>query len=428
MSFKKRKTLNKRPQILIFDIGKTNKKCIVFDEAYHVVFEDSIVLNETADEDDHPCEDLQLLADWIESTFLKISQSPLLNIKAVNFSAYGASFVYLNENGETIAPLYNYLKPFSEKINHQFFKKHGDPQQMASETASPILGNLNAGLQLYRLKYEQPILFEKIKYALHLPQYLSSLISKRFNAETTSIGCHTLLWDFQRQAYHRWAESEGLTAKFPAISPSNHTSLDADSGIKVGVGLHDSSAALIPYLASFKAPFLLLSTGTWCIALNPFNQAPLTPEELSQDCLCYLSYEGRPVKASRLFAGHEHEQAVQRLGLDFSQIKSFDSVKKLGRVGEAYLDFVSQLVEKQALAIKLVLTPTVRQIFVDGGFSKNEIFMTLLAQAFPDREVFAAEVPQASALGAAVAIHEAWNTGPLPDQLVTLKRYNNEWK
>ncbi len=299
---------------------------------------------------------------------------------------------------------------------------------MASETASPILGNLNAGLQLYRLKYEQPILFEKIKYALHLPQYLSSLISKRFYAETTSIGCHTLLWDFQRQAYHRWAESEGLTDKFPAINPSNHTSLDADSGIKVGIGLHDSSAALIPYLASFKSPFLLLSTGTWCIALNPFNQAPLTLEELSQDCLCYLSYEGRPVKASRLFAGHEHEQAVQRFGLDFSQIKSFDSVKKLGRVGEAYLDFVSQLVEKQALAIKLVLTPTVRQIFVDGGFSKNEIFMTLLAQAFPDREVFAAEVPQASALGAAVAIHEAWNTGPLPAQLVTLKRYNSEWK
>src|SRR5258705_6547163 len=80
-----------------------------------------------------------------------------------------------------------------------------------------------------------------------------------------------------------------------------------------GVGLHDSSAALIPYLAQFKEPFLLLSTGTWCISLNPFSKSPLTAEELNNDCLCYLDYKGNPVKASRLFGGNEHEQQAKRL-------------------------------------------------------------------------------------------------------------------
>ena len=87
----------------------------------------------------------------------------------------------------------------------------------------------------------------------------------------------------------------------------------------VGAGLHDSSAALIPYFASFKEPFILLSTGTWCISLNPFNQSPLTDNELSTGLPLLFSYEGKPVKASRLFAGYQHEQQVKRLALHFNK-------------------------------------------------------------------------------------------------------------
>src|SRR6185436_14045294 len=89
--------------------------------------------------------------------------------------------------------------------------------------------------------------------------------------------------------------------------------------VAVGAGLHDSSAALIPYLTSFNEPFILVSTGTWCISLNPFNYSMLSDYELDQDCLCYLSYEGKPVKASRLFAGYEHEQQVKRLAIFFNK-------------------------------------------------------------------------------------------------------------
>ena len=86
-----------------------------------------------------------------------------------------------------------------------------------------------------------------------------------------------------------------------------------DKTICIGVGLHDSSSALIPYLINFQEPFVLLSTGTWCISLNPFNNTSLNKHELGNDCLCYLTYQGNPVKASRLFAGYEHEQQTKRL-------------------------------------------------------------------------------------------------------------------
>ena len=66
-------------------------------------------------------------------------------------------------------------------------------------------------------------------------------------------------------------------------------------------------------------PFVLISTGTWNISMNPFNKTPLTVEELKNDCLCYLQYLGEPVKASRLHSGLEYERQVKRIADNFNQ-------------------------------------------------------------------------------------------------------------
>ena len=80
----------------------------------------------------------------------------------------------------------------------------------------------------------------------------------------------------------------------------------------------------------------------------------------------------------------------------------------------------------QLQSSQLVIRETaVKKIFVDGGFSKNPIYMRLLAEAFPQMEVYAATVSQASALGAAMAIHTHWNSQPMPDSLVQLKKYGH---
>ena len=46
------------PVIAIFDVGKTNKKLLLFDAQYNVVYEQSDQLPETIDEDGDPCEDV----------------------------------------------------------------------------------------------------------------------------------------------------------------------------------------------------------------------------------------------------------------------------------------------------------------------------------------------------------------------------------
>jgi sugar (pentulose or hexulose) kinase len=495
------KIMKKQPVIAILDIGKTNKKLFVMDENYHIILEHTEQFADILDDNGEPCEDIVRLSNWIELSLKTVINQPEFDVKAVNFSTYGASFVLLKTEslgessrvvGEVVAPLYNYLKAFPDDLKTAFYEKYGGEDLVSSQTASPVLGNLNSGMQLYFLKERKPHIYSKINTALHLPQYASFLVTKRLFSDITSIGCHTNLWHFEKNKYHEWVGKEEINKILPPILPSDGVVLTQFEGknLLVGVGLHDTSAALIPYLMSFDEPFILISTGTWCISMNPFNDVPLTPEELAQDSLCYLSYQGKPVKAARIFAGNEHEIETRRIAehfncpLDFykniefdptiisdfrfqistigiknnelndpefdainAELNTINSELKINNNNElnavlkvsgfekrdlihyknetiAYHQLMLDLVKLQAVSTNLIIQNTpVRRLFIDGGFSKNPLYMNLLAEFFPDLEVFAASVAQATAVGAALAIHRFWNRKPLRKDLIDLKYF-----
>src|SRR4030095_937418 len=236
--------MSRIPVITIFDVGKTNKKVLLFDEQYKVVYDHSLQLDEIMDEDGFPCENVAALTEWVKNSFQRLLNEKQYDIKAVNFSGYGASFVYLDHDLNVIPPLYNYLKPYSPELQKKFYNDYCGEALVARETASPVLGNLNSGMQLYRMKYEKPETFRKIKWALHLPQYLSFILSSAINSDITSIGCHTNLWDFQYQRYHQWVKKEAIAEKLPGVLGCGEIAGYYAGKIPAGAGLHDSSAAL----------------------------------------------------------------------------------------------------------------------------------------------------------------------------------------
>lgn len=69
------------------------------------------------------------------------------------------------------------------------------------------------------------------------------------------------------------------------------------------------------------------------------------------------------------------------------------------------------------------LGKTNKIFFVNGGFRNNQFYMNLLAEAFTGIEVFAASVPHASVLGAALVIHQHWNRNSLTSDIIELKYY-----
>jgi sugar (pentulose or hexulose) kinase len=441
--------------IAIYDIGKTNKKLLLFDQKYRIIHEESRVFREISDDDGYPAEDLLKVGQWIKKSLKDIKKQDDLDIRAVNVSAYGASLVHLDEKGFPATPLYSYLKTFPDDLLEKFYYQYGGKECFSVQTASPSLGMLNSGLQFYWLKYKKPELFANIKRTLHLPQYFGYLLHKKTFSEMTSIGCHTGLWDFQNDRSHDWVYEEKLTSLFPPIVPTHSFKLVKSKlrSIRCGVGIHDSSAALVPYLMGFRQHFMLLSTGTWNITLNPFNQEPLTTAELSRDCLNYMDYRAKPVKASRVFLGNElayqtgrlaeyfgksedyHRQIrpdkkllIHLLQTDHTDEKKFYPQKMYGTgplpdymgpendlghfnsYEEAYHQLMLDLVSIQVSSLRLAQGNTrPDNVFVTGGFGSNQLFLQLLATLYREARICISGLKEASALGAAMVMHRHWN-------------------
>lgn len=244
------------------------------------------------------------------------------------------------------------------------------------------------------------------------------------------------MWD-----YHEWVKAEGIHKKLaPVLASSSFIYRHGDKGIQSGFGLHDSSSALIPYRMAVKKPFVLLSTGTWCINFNSFTSKPLTSYQLERDCMNYLTPEGSGVTASRLFLGREHDYQVARIAEYFrvepdfyKNVKFNDDILKadtpkfypacmtgngpfpepspmewqvsaFASADAAYHHLIKGLTNMLSVSLELVGVHDVQAIYIDGGFARNEIFTRLIARNFPNHTVHATDLPYATSLGAALHV------------------------
>lgn len=431
--------------IAVCDIGKTNKKLLLFDQNFRVVYQFEQKFAVRSDDDGFECDDIDLITTWINESLADIVRKQVYELVAVNFSTYGASLMFLDENGERLTPVYNYLKPVDASISEKLFSDYGGKDEFSRKTASPALGLLlNSGIQILWLKHEKPELFGRVNSILHFPQYLSYRLSGEVVSEPTSIGCHTFLWDFDNMIYHKWITDHGIRLPEPQTNDVVFPARIAGKEISVGTGIHDSSASLVPYLKGSPEKFILISTGTWCINMNPFNTEPLTASQLEQDCLCFLSPDKAQVKSSRLFMGHFHEVWSKKLAVHFNvpedrfkQVQtdesmlsailqdanaspvffpngkeSFDTGLQMADLSgfenyeEAYTKLMIELTALCVHSIKLVIPENddTKIVYISGGFARNPIFIYLLQLAFPEKKVLISEVDNSSALGAALVI------------------------
>lgn len=427
----------------VFDIGKTNKKFFLFDKNFKEVHKEYISFEEITDEDGHPTENLHELQKWLKEVFNRILKNDEFDVKAINFSTYGASFVHIDENGQALTPLYNYTKEIDHAVVDDFYKKYGPELELTRTSGSPKSGLLNSGMQLYWLKHTKPEIFKKIKYSLHLPQYLSFIFSGIPLSEYTSIGCHTSLWNYETKDYQDWVYKEEIHKILPPLV-STETSVNINYNgkrIKIGVGIHDSSSALLPYVRSVKKPFVLVSTGTWSIALNPYTDTPLTKEDVEEGSINYMRINGKPVKSSRLFLGNEYKIQVKKLSQKFNvdedyhktiafdydvyceiikdfvnafKWESFIDEKmpaktnyKYNSFEHAYHHLMIELVELQVQSVrKIADTQQIDRLYVDGGFSDNDLYIKLLSHYLRGMKLRTTKASLGSALGAAISISD----------------------
>lgn len=430
--------------IAVIDIGKTNKKILLFDEKFDVVYRNATRFDEIKDEDGYPCDDIESIENWIQSEIKRLQQEGVYTIKAINFSTHGASLIYLDKNGKRITPLYNYLKPLELSEYCDIYDSYGGQEEFSRNTASPAYGMLNTGLQILKLKKEKPEFWEQVDAILHYPQYLSYLFTKQITADFTSVGAHTATWDFDKMEYHKWISENNIKLPQPSNGKEAIISTVNGQSIAVGSGLHDSSSSIIPVLQkSDNKEFVMLSTGTWIIAMNPYSNEKLTQHQLKNNCLCFMTPEKQQIKSSMQFLGRIHEVYLEPLAKHFNEhidkhltleldttycsqlIKENSRIflaegidtnfeaqpelfSKFKNYKEAYYHLTFEISKKVVSGIDLILDKNnaLKNIFISGGFNRNEMFVEFISQM---KEGISVQIPNCkneSAFGAALLMKE----------------------
>lgn len=299
--------------IAVIDIGKTNAKVVLVDAAGLREIAVRTTPNRVVDQPPYPHFDMERLWQFIlESLKALNAERP---VDAISITTHGATGVVLDEDGALALPVIDYEFSGPETLAADYEKV----RPPFSQSGTPKLpGGLNVGAQLYYQAQTFPDEFSKVRTILMYAQYWSYRLSGVLSNELTSLGCHTDLWEPDRNRYSSLVRSQGWEELMAPVRKASDilgpvkADVAAFTGIAPGVpvhcGIHDSNASLLPHVLSVDPPFSVVSTGTWVILMSVGGRD--VPLDEKRDTLINVNALGQPVRSARFMGGRTYEMLV----------------------------------------------------------------------------------------------------------------------
>ena len=292
-------------------------------------------------------------------------------------------------------------------------------------------------------------------------------------SEYTAMGAQSQFWNVAERRFAPIVGTMGWERLMPAFAPA-WTSLGPirpdlcrryglPEGIAVHVGAHDSSANFYRYQAAGIDKFMLVSTGTWIVALT--RDADLARLDETRGMTLNADTLGRPVAGALCMGGREFSLIA---GPDWATAKAdtatvarligqgtfavpsfgendgqFPGTARRGRIagpppatpGERRSLAVlhAALLTAEVIA---TLDPKAR-VILDGSFLREPLYAPLVAALRPGAVTEVSTETTGAAAGAALLATHAVRPGPVPVSLAAarppmdlpdLSRYAMQWR
>jgi sugar (pentulose or hexulose) kinase len=456
---------NEKPRgIVVVDVGYTNTKAILFSPDLKIVAERKITSSHLEGPPYKMIDPEPVIA------FLKTALPELdaiLPVDCIVPSAHGACIVSLNADGALAFPVMDYAsEPPADVIAD--YRKIEPPFSEVYCTLLPMA--LTHAMQLFWQQRLFPQEFKGIKTILPWMQYIALRLCGVAATEISSMACQSQLLNVNTGEPSSLANMQGWCEKYASLQKawSRLGQLNAEfknSGFRghaqVLTGVHDSNANYLRYLAGGLKDFTLLSTGTWIISFN--SAADIAKLDHTKDTNTNTDVLGRAVACSRFFGGKELEVLLDGVS---AELANLEDVQKLVAAGTMALPSftdsggpfpgtgnkgriigpatatdsekasLAALYCAQMVSAQLDAVQSGNQIIVDGPFAKNAVFLSVLAQLRGDQKVYASDLRDGTAAGAAclglmtdenlphIEISLASIT---PAQIVGFENYNKNW-
>lgn len=415
--------------IAVIDIGKTNAKLALVD--LETLTEIAVVTRPNAVLPGPPWGHFDTEGHWGFLLRALATFHADHRVDAISVTTHGASIVLLDKTGNLAAPVLDYEHPIPADIAQAY----DAVRPPFAQTGSPRLADgLNVGAQLYYQFSQDPTLLDRTEHIVGYPQYWGYRLTGHLACDVTSIGCHTDLWRPVAGQFSDLVETLGIAGKLAPVKHSTDTlgtilpEIATATGLPrntpVSVGIHDSNASLYPHLLAQKAPFSVVSTGTWVVVMAVGGEArDLDP---TRDTLVNVNALGAPVPSARFMGGREYEviqggQPGAPTPQDIAEVLATSLMilpavepstgpfqghhmawtgpePALGSgTRAAALSFYLAMMTHACLSLTKASGPTV----VEGPFAQNRAFRTMLAAA-TGRPVLHSQSATGTSIGASL--------------------------
>ncbi len=298
--------------IAVIDIGKTNAKLALVDLAQRAEIAVLTRPNPAIQTGPYPHFDTDGIWDFLCAGLAEFQSRH--GIDGISITTHGACAALLTADGTLATPVldYEHRGPDDTRAAYDLLR----PDFAETGSARLPMG-LNLGAQLFWLFEQDASLKARTSKIVTWPQYWGFRLTGNLASDLCSIGCHTDLWNPYLATWSSLVDRlrlEDIMA--PPQKPSQILGvllpeLQSRLGllaVPVLTGIHDSNASLVPYLTE-PAPFSVVSTGTWVIAMAMGGKSvPLDP---SRDVLVNVNALGHAVPSARFMGGREYELISQ---------------------------------------------------------------------------------------------------------------------
>ena len=408
--------------IAVLDVGATNAKALLFDAGLDLLAEESLASRRR----DGP-------------PYLSIDCAPLLAfaadvlprfdlvrpVDAIVPCTHGSAAALVDEAGDLALPVMSYEAEPPPEIVEGYAAIAPAFDEVFAPT-NPLA--LTLARQLYWQETRFPEAFSRTSAIMPLAQYLAFRLCGAKANEVSAMGAQTHLWAPIAKGYSRLAKARGWASRFPPLRPAWEVlgparDLTRHGAAQVLTGVHDSNANLLLHLGA--EPCTLLSTGTWIIGFA--QGVDLSALDPAFDQVSNTTVFGDPIASCRFMGGREFEiiadgapphlatseRVCDLLARGVTAWPSFTASggPAPGTLGKGRIEGALRGAEERASlaslycaqmsALALKRIGNSNPVIVDGPFSDNPAYLEVLAACLPEQEVFASQVSNGTALGAA---------------------------
>ncbi|HVL20411.1 MAG TPA: FGGY family carbohydrate kinase, partial [Amaricoccus sp.] len=259
-------------RVLVIDIGKTNAKAAVVETAGLTQIDFIARPSRVLPGAPYPHADTEGIWAFLLHAIRTLHARH--RVDAISITAHGATAALLDAKGGLVLPVLDYEHPGPDALAAAYDAQAPD----FAETGTPRLpGGLVVGRQLFWQFATFPAAAARAAWILPYPQYWAYRLTGILATEATSLGCHTDLWNPGARDFSSLVDARGWRRLMPPlrraadrlgpVTPEIAAATGLDPATPVHCGIHDSNASLLPHLQGQRAPFAVVSTGTWVVSM-----------------------------------------------------------------------------------------------------------------------------------------------------------------